>query len=56
MPKLEYRVYVIELNRKVFNENARFRKANPQFNPILECLYVGSKHPSKYMYLFGIRQ
>jgi len=47
MPK--YHVYVIELNRKVFNENARFRKANPQFNPILECLYVGmtSKTPKE---------
>ncbi len=47
MPK--YQVYVIELNRKVFNESARFRKANPQFNPVLECLYVGmsSKDPKE---------
>jgi hypothetical protein len=44
-----YCVYVIELNRKVFNENARFRTANPQFNPVLECLYVGmtSKTPKE---------
>lgn len=45
----KYRVYVIELNRKVFNDNSRFRKANPQFNPVLECLYVGmtSKTPQE---------
>jgi len=44
-----YRIYVIELNRRVFNENTRFRKANPQFNPVLECLYVGmtSKTPKE---------
>ena len=44
-----YHVYVIELNRKVFNENARFRKANPQFNPVLDCVYVGmtSKTPKE---------
>ena len=45
----KYRVYVIELNRKVFNDNTRFRKANPQFNPVLDCLYVGmtSKSPQE---------
>lgn len=37
-----YRVYVIELSRKVFSENAKFRNANPQYNGVLECLYVGS--------------
>lgn len=49
MPRLEYKVYVIELNRRVFNDNARFRKSNPQFNPVLECLYVGmsSKDPKE---------
>ncbi len=49
MPRLQYKVYVIELNRRVFNENTRFRKANPQFNPVLECLYVGmtSKSPKE---------
>lgn len=36
-----YQVYVIELSRSVFSENARFRQANPQFNGVLECLYVG---------------
>ncbi|MFY0650863.1 MAG: hypothetical protein JXQ96_02460 [Cyclobacteriaceae bacterium] len=38
---MKYRVYVIELHKKVFTENARFRVANPQFNGVLECLYVG---------------
>ena len=47
MPKVEYQVYVVELSKKVFNENAKFRAANPQFNGVLECLYVGmtSKAP-----------
>jgi hypothetical protein len=36
-----YTVYVIELHRKVFTEDARFRAANPQYNGVLECLYVG---------------
>lgn len=47
MPKLKYRVYVIELSKRVFNENAKFRNANPQFNGVLQCLYVGmtSKTP-----------
>lgn len=45
MPK--YNVYVIELDKRVFTENRRFREANPQFNGVLECLYVGmsSKSP-----------
>ena len=38
---LYYQVYVIELSKKVFTENAKFRNANPQFNGVLECLYVG---------------
>ncbi len=44
-----YRVYVIELSRKVFTENRKFREANPQFNGALECLYVGmtSKTPQE---------
>ena len=45
MPK--YNIYVIELSKKVYTENRRFREANPQFNGVLECLYVGmtSKTP-----------
>jgi hypothetical protein len=47
--KINYQVYVIELSRKVFSENAKFRAANPQFNGVLECLYVGmtSKTPAE---------
>ena len=46
---MKYKVYVIELSKKVFNENARFRAANPQFNGVLQCLYVGmtSKTPAE---------
>lgn len=46
---MQYRVYVIELSKRVFTENARFRAANPQFNGVLECLYVGmtSKTPAE---------
>ena len=44
-----YYVYVVELSKKVFTENSRFRAANPQFNGVLECLYVGmtSKIPAE---------
>jgi len=44
-----YTVYVIELSRKVFTLDARFRAANPQYNGVLECLYVGmtSKTPQE---------
>jgi hypothetical protein len=46
---MKYQVYVIELTKKVFTENAKFRAANPQFNGVLECLYVGmtSKTPQE---------
>jgi hypothetical protein len=46
---MRYRVYVIELSKKVFTENAKFRAANPQFNGVLQCLYVGmtSKTPAE---------
>jgi len=49
MPKTEYRIYVVELSKRVFTENAKFRAANPQFNGVLECLYVGmtSKSPKE---------
>lgn len=49
MPKTQYQVYVIELSKRVFTENIRFRNANPQFNGVLECLYVGmtSKTPKE---------
>ena len=46
---VEYRVYVVELSKKVFTEHRRFREANPQFNGVLQCLYVGmtSKTPKE---------
>lgn len=46
---MRYQVYVVELSKKVFSENAKFRAANPQFNGVLECLYVGmtSKTPAE---------
>lgn len=49
MLKAQYHIYVIELSRKVFTENRKFREANPQFNGVLECLYVGmtSKSPQE---------
>ena len=49
MPEHKYKVYVVELSKKVFTENTKFRLANPQFNGVLECLYVGmtSKTPQE---------
>ncbi|MFN2440005.1 MAG: ribose-5-phosphate isomerase, partial [Chitinophagaceae bacterium] len=49
MPGLTYQVYVVELSKRVFTENTKFRAANPQFNGVLECLYVGmsSKTPKQ---------
>lgn len=42
-----YQLYVIELSKKVYSENKKFKDANPQFNGVLQCLYVGmtSKTP-----------
>lgn len=49
MAKTLYTIYVIELSKRVFTENAKFRNANPQFNGVLQCLYVGmtSKTPKQ---------
>ena len=49
MAKTEYRIYVVELSKRVFTQNRKFREANPQFNGVLECLYVGmtSKSPKE---------
>ncbi len=46
---MRYQVYVIELSKRVFTENIKFRTANPQFNGVLQCLYVGmtSKTPAE---------
>jgi hypothetical protein len=47
--RVSYKVYVVELSKKVFTENTKFRLANPQFNGVLQCLYVGmtSKTPAE---------
>jgi hypothetical protein len=49
MSKTLYHIYVIELSKRVYTENRKFRVANPQFNGVLECLYVGmtSKTPKE---------
>ncbi|WP_439153352.1 ribose-5-phosphate isomerase [Winogradskyella sp.] len=49
MPKILYRIYVIELSKRVDTEHTKFRNANPQFNGVLECLYIGmtSKSPKE---------
>jgi hypothetical protein len=46
---MRYQVYVIELSKRVFTEDKRLRAANPQFNGVLQCLYVGmtSKTPAE---------
>lgn len=46
---MRYQVYVVELRKIVFTENTKFRNANPQFNGVLQCLYVGmtSKTPAE---------
>jgi hypothetical protein len=46
---MRYRVYVVELSKRVFTESWKFRAANPQFNGVLQCLYVGmtSKTPAE---------
>ncbi len=49
MSKTQYHIYVIELSKKVYTQNRKFREANPQFNGVLQCLYVGmtSKTPKE---------
>ena len=49
MAKTLYRIYVIELSKRVFTESTKFRNANPQFNGVLECVYIGmtSKTPKE---------
>lgn len=46
---MRYQVYVVELSKRVFTENTKFRAANPQYNGVLQCLYVGmtSKTPKE---------
>lgn len=40
-PKLTHNVYVVELRKSIYTDNWRFRKENPQYRGVLECLYVG---------------
>lgn len=49
MANIEYHIYVVELSKRVYTENRKFREKNPQFNGVLECLYVGmtSKTPKE---------
>ncbi|MCL5129072.1 ribose-5-phosphate isomerase [Algibacter sp. L4_22] len=46
---MPYRIYVIELSKRAYTENSKFRAANPQFNGVLQCVYVGmtSKTPKE---------
>ena len=46
---MSYQVYVIELKKKVFTEDKKFLTDNPQFNGVLQWLYVGmtSKTPAE---------
>ena len=39
--KQTYHVYVVELSKRIWTDSKKFREANPQFNGVLECLYVG---------------
>ena len=36
-----YQLYIIELRKTVYGESRKFREANPHFDGIHECLYVG---------------
>lgn len=46
---MPYSIYVVELSKRIYSENKKFREANPQYNGVLECLYVGmtSKTPKE---------
>jgi len=39
--KRSHNVYVIELNKKVWTDKKKFRDANPHYNGLMTCLYVG---------------
>jgi len=39
--RLTHNVYVVELDRKVWSEDRRFREANPHYKGVQGCLYVG---------------
>ncbi len=39
--KKTHHVYVVELSKRIWTENHKFRAANPHYMGIKECLYVG---------------
>lgn len=39
--RLSHHVYVIELSKRVWTDNWKFRKANPHYMGGTSCLYVG---------------
>lgn len=63
--KLTHNLYVVELSKNVWREHKKFRDANPQYNGVLECLYVGmtsqtpterfKKHKTGYRTKKGIK-
>ncbi len=63
--KGRHNVYVIELSKQIWTDNWRFRKANPHYRGIKECLYVGmtsntpkerfKKHKTGYRNKKGIK-
>ena len=36
-----YSVYVVELSKQVWTDRLKFRRANPHYRGVSECLYVG---------------
>lgn len=63
--KLNYSVYVIELNKQVWSKSKKFRSANTHYKGVMNCLYVGmtsqspetrfQKHISGYRNKKGIK-
>jgi len=39
--KLSHNLYVVELSRQIWTDNWKFRKANPHYQGVADCLYVG---------------
>lgn len=47
-PKATYSVYVVELSKKVWSENRKFKEANIHWMGVMECLYVGMTSHTPY--------
>ncbi len=64
-PRKNYSVYVVELSKRVWSENRKFKEANIHWMGIMECLYVGmtshtpeerfKKHKTGYRTKKGIK-